>query len=423
MFINQRLIFNTIKLKYMLSTITKRIKTTALPVLGAMVVFSSCNKDLDVPATVPPGPVTGNTIAAAIAASPNDSLFNRMLIRSGLAGTLNNPNTEFTLFAVDNAGMKLFVNSASGGAVPLAAPDATFSAFIANTLPAATAAGIISYLTLPQRVASSQIPTTFPNLQRPTMILLDPTNPLVRMSAFPSKNANGAFFNNVPITSVDQQASNGIIHRIFTVSPPPTALLKTMIANEPSLSYLRAAITRADSGQVGLNRFDSALNFGVANLTVFAPNDASMQTLVFGLAYSQAFAASGGNVTIATAAANAAVAAGPAIFASAAVTTQQMRGIIAYHLMGVRVFNCNMPTVSLGGLFPTLLNGAIPAHPGLRLQSAFAGPFAASFTATGLGTFPPGGAPYSGTAANGIKRDQHGVNGVYHIIDRVLLPQ
>jgi hypothetical protein len=346
-----------------------------------------------------------------------------MLIRSGLVSTLSNPNTEFTLFAVDNAGMKLFVNNASGGLVPLAAPDATFSAFIANTLPVASAAGIISYLTLSQRLASSQIPTTFPNLQRPTMIQLDPTNPLVRMSAFPSKNSNGAYFNNIPITGVDQQASNGIIHHIFTVAAPPTAVLKTMIAGEANLSYLRAAITRADSGQVGLNRFDSALNFGVANLTVFAPNDAAMQSLVFGLAYSQAFAASGGNVAFSIAQANAAVAAGPVIFSTPAVTTLQMRGIIAYHLMGVRVFNCNMPSVSLGGLFPTLLNGAIPAHPGLRLQSAFAGPFAASFTATGLGTFPPGGAPYSGTAANGTKRDQHGVNGVYHIIDQVLLPQ
>jgi hypothetical protein len=416
------IIFNKIKPNYMLS-ITKRIKAAALPALGAVLVFSACNKGLDVPPATTPGTVTGSTIAATIAATPNDSLFNRLIIRSGLGSVLGNPSIDLTVFAVDNAGMKLFVNSASGGLVPLGAPDATFSAFISSTLPVSSAVGIVNYLTLPQRVASSQIPTTFPNLQRPTMILLDPTNPLVRMSAFPSKNSNGAYFNNIPITGVDQQASNGIIHHLFTVAAPPTAVLKTMIAAEPTLSYLRAAITRADSGQVGLNRFDSALNFGVANLTVFAPNDAAMQTLVFGLAYSQALAASGGNVAVAIAAANAAVAAGPAIFASAAVTTTQMRGIIAYHLMGVRVFNCNMPTVSLGGLFPTLLNGGIPNHPGLRLQSAFAGPFAASFTATGLGTFPPGGAPYSGTAANGIKRDQHGVNGVYHIIDQVVLPQ
>ena len=44
-------------------------------------------------------------------------------------------------------------------------------------------------------------------------------------------------------------------------------------------------------------------------------------------------------------------------------------------------------------------------------------------TFTGLGTFPPGGAPYSGTAANAVAIDKHAVNGVYHIIDRVLLPQ
>jgi hypothetical protein len=407
----------------MLSTITAKIKGTFLPLMGAMVVFSACNKDLEVPAgPAAPGPVTGLTLANAIAAIPDDSLFNRLIIRSGQAAVLNNAANEYTLFAVNNAGMKLFVNQASGGAVPLAAPDATFSAFIANTLPVASAAGIIQYLTLPQKVASSQIPTTFPNLQRPTMIKLDPTNPLVVMSAFPSKNPNGAFFNNVPITGVDMQAANGVIHHLFTVSPPPSALLKGLVASEPTLSYLRAAITRADSGQVGLNRFDSAMNFGVANLTVFAPNDAAFQTLVYGLVYSQVLAATG-NAATANTQANAAVAAGPNFLLSNNVTTTLVRGIVAYHIMGVRVFNCNMPSASLGGLYPTLINGAIPAHPGLRLQSAFAGGFAASFTATPLGTFPPGGAPYSGPAANGVKRDQNAVNGVYHIIDRVLLPQ
>jgi hypothetical protein len=407
----------------MLSTITTKIKGAALPLMAAVVVFSACNKDLETPAPAPgPSPVTGLTLGNAIAAIPDDSLFNRLIIRSGQSALLNNPATNHTLFAVNNQGMKLFVNQASGGAVPLAAPDATFSAFIANTIPAATAAGIIQYLTLPQRVASSQIPTTFPNLQRPTMIKLDPNNPLVVMSAFPSKNSVGAFFNNVPITGVDMQAANGIIHHIFTVSPPPTALLKGMIAAEPNLTYLRAAIARADSGQVGLNRFDSALNFGVANLTVFAPNDTAFQRLISNLVFGQVFAATG-NAAAATTAAATAVAAGPNFLLSNNVTTQLVRGIVAYHLMGVRVFNCNMPSVSLGGTFPTLLNGAISTHPGVRLQSAFASGFAASFTATGLGTVPPGGAPFSGAAAVGVKRDQHGVNGVYHIIDRVLLPQ
>jgi Fasciclin domain len=171
-----------------------------------------------------------------------------------------------------------------------------------------------------------------------------------------------------------------------------------------------------------LNRFDSALNFGVANLTVFAPSDAAFQNLVFGLVYGQVFAATG-NAAAATTAANNAVAAGPAFLATNNVTTMLIRGIVAYHLMGVRVFNCNMSSTSPGALHPTLLNGAVPAHPGLRLLSTFTGPVATALSATGLGTFPPGGAPFSDPAANGTKRDQHGVNGVYHIIDKVLLPQ
>lgn len=406
----------------MLSIITKKIKGSVLPLLGAVVVLASCNPDLEVPAAAPtPAPGTGLTLANAIAANPNDSLFYRLIVRSGQASVLNNAANEYTLFAVDNAGMKIFVNQASGGAVPLAASDATFSAFISGSLPVASAAGIISYLTLPQKLSSSQIPTTFPNLQRPTMIILDPTNPLVRMTTFPSKNANGTFLNTVPVTGVDVAAANGIIHHIYTVSPPPSAVLKSMIATEPTLSYFRAAITRADSGQVGLNRFDSALNFGAANLTVYAPNDAAFQTLVYGLVYSQVFAATG-NAATANTQANTAVASGPAFLASNNVTTALIRGMMAYHLMGVRVFSTNMPSAA-PALFPTLVNGSVPTHPGVRLQSTFTSGFASSFTINGVGTFPPGGAPFSGTPANRVKMDQQGVNGVYHIIDRVLLPQ
>ena len=141
--------------------INNKLRTIYLVLLSGLFFVTSCNKDLEQFAALPtPTYPTGLGIAATIAANPNDSLFSRMIVRSGLTATLNDLTKTFTIFAVDNAGMKVFVNAASGGAVPLNAPDATFSAFIANSLPAASAAGIIMYNTVGQKFPFGNIPTT-----------------------------------------------------------------------------------------------------------------------------------------------------------------------------------------------------------------------------------------------------------------------
>ena len=62
-------------------------------------------------------------------------------------------------------------------------------------------------------------------------------------------------------------------------------------------------------------------------------------------------------------------------------------------------------------------------HPGIIANATFTGPFVTNLTFTGLGTFPPGGAPFSGTPAKAISLDKHAVNGVYYVIDEVLFPQ
>lgn len=420
-----------------MKTLINKFRAYPLVILASLFIITSCNKDLEQLAPIPtPVYPTGNGVAATIAANPNDSLFSRMIVRSGLTSTLNDLTKSFTLFAVDNAGMKVFVNQASGGAIPLGAPDATFSAFIANTLPVASAAGIIQYNTIGQRFPASSLGASFPNYPLTSQIILDPNQPFVRMPIFPVRGTPNSYLNNLPITGVDQAAANGIIHHSFTVAAPPTAVLKSVIAGEPTLSYFRAAVTRADSGAVGLGRFDSLLNYGVTNMTVLAPNDAAFQTLIFGLVFSQVFAATG-NATIATTAANNAVALGPSIFSTPAfygsLPASTVKGIIAYHLLAsltsstttpyqpnIRVFNCNVPTTPT--LIKTLVNGSIAIHPGVRAQATYTGPFATGLDISSFGTFPPGGTPFSYTAS-AVKRDQHAVNGVYHIIDKVLLPQ
>ena len=412
--------------------INNKLRTIYLVLLSGLFFLTSCNKDLEQFAALPtPTYPTGLGVAATIAANPNDSLFSRLIVRSGQAATLNDLTKTFTIFAVDNAGMKVFVNAASGGAVPLNAPDATFSAFIAGSLPAASAAGIVMYNTIGQKFPFGNIPTTFPNYPLPSQIILDPTQPFVRMNIFPVRGTPYSYVNNIPVTGVDQAAANGIIHHTFTIVAPPSATLKTVIAGEATLSYFRAAIARADSGSVGLGRLDSLLNYGVTNMTVLTPNDAAMQPILFGALYAGLLAQ---GVLPATALAQAtALSSTPAGFNFLPVAT--VKGIMAYHFFAtnptgsyvpnIRVFSVNFPTTPT--FIKTLVNGGVPVHPGILSQAFFTGPVADSVKFTGLGTFPPGGAAYSAPPATSRRSlnmlDKHAVNGVYHIIDRVLLPQ
>ena len=414
--------------------INNHLRVSFLAIVSGLLFLTSCNKELEqlAPIARPVYP-TGNGVAATIAAIPSDSLYYRLLVRSGLVSTLNDSTKSFTLFATDNNGMKIFVNAASGGAIPLAAPDAVFSAFIAGTLPVASAQGIVQYNTIGQKYMAYQFAGSFPNFPLPSQIILDPTQPFVRMPIFPVTGTTYSYLNNLPLIAADMNAANGLIHHSFTIAAPPTATLKTMIAGEATLSYFRAAVARADSGSTGLSKFDSLLNYGVTNMTVLAPNDAAFQTLVFGLVYSQVLAATG-STAIATAQANGAVAAGPAFLGTNNVSTTLVKGIIAYHLLAsltsststpyqpnIRVFSVNVPSTAT--FIKTLVNGSIAAHPGVKAQATYAGPAVTGLSFTGYGTFPSGGTPFTAPAATAVTMDKHAVNGVYHIINSVLLPQ
>jgi Fasciclin domain len=426
---------------FKMKNIKNNLRITCLAALSSLVFLSACNKELDqFPAIAVPANASGvGTIGRTITANPNDSLFNRLLIRSGLMPILNDSTKTFTIFAVDNAGMKIFVNQATSGFIPLSAADSNFSKFISGTFPVpavnlsqSQATGIVAYNIIGQKYPSSAFPVVFPNYPITTQIQLDPVNsPFVRLPIFPAKGSPFSYVNNVPLTGVDQLASNGVIHHTFSIVAPPQATLKTLIAAKANLSYFRAAIARADSGAVGLGRLDSLLNYGILNITVLPPSDAAFQTLVFGLVYSQTLAATG-SAAIALATANGAVAAGPNFLLSNNISTATVKGIIAYHFLAtanaagafqpnIRVFSVNVP--STAAFVKTLVNGGVAAHPGVRAIATYTGPVATTVNFGGLGTFPPGGAPFSDAPASVIDKDNHGANGVFHIIDKVLLPQ
>ena len=429
--------------------INYKLRTASFAILSGLFFLTSCNKELEqLPAIATPTYPTGLGVAARIASNPNDSLFSRLIIRSGMTATLNDLTKSFTIFAVDNVGMRLFATAASGGLVPAGAPDAVVSGFIANSLPVASAAAIVQYNTIGQKFTAGTFGTAFPNYPLASQIILDPTQPFVRMPIFPVRGTPFSYVNNIPITSVDSVAANGIIHHTFTIVSPlpaqPLTTLKTLINADANLTYFRAAITRADSGQVGISgvgafglAFDSLMNYPVTNMTVLAPNNAAFQTLIFGLAYRgylstrpTPYTAIDSATALATA--NGAVAAGPAFLGTNNVTTATIRGILAYHILAskntgsykpdIRAFSVNFSSAA-GAFVNTLVNGSVAIHPGIMAQATFTGPSVTALKFTGMGTFPPGGAPFSGGAANATSWDKISLNGVLHVIDKVLLPQ
>ena len=175
---------------------------------------------------------------------------------------------------------------------------------------------------------------------------------------------------------------------------------------------------RADSGQVVKTGNDSTnflnyfVGFGALNMTILAPSDTAFKTAINFL--------SGGQVPLG---APNAVFLG---FINSALSVTNARGIIAYHFLAstkdtvyrpnIRVFSVNVPTSAT--FVSTLLNNSFRPHQGIKAIATFAGPFATPTfagvgTVLGIGAQPP---------ANVIEKDTHGVNGVLHIIDRVLVP-
>lgn len=417
-----------------ISKITRRLAAMAFSVL----LLVSCNKGLDEIGGKPPLSDTNPGITSPLKAlgdtlknsnGGNDSLYYYLVQRSGLIANVNNKNLTFTMFVPTNAAVRTFVTAASGGLVPASAPDANFKGFILANLPVASAAGIVSYNTIPQAVPSSAIPTTFPNFPYPTLINPAPTvSALLRLDTYPS-NRNGFYLNNYPLVSLDNVAANGIFHEVAAVSLPPQQFLWDRINSDTTgakgLSYLRAAILRADSGVAVSNASSlqgALLNIG-ANLTVYAPTDSTFKLTLTGSIY-KALVAQG--VPAATALAQAqALASSPAVFSNpalyGALSAQTVKGIVVYHILGVRAFNNNLPTTQTN--YPTLLNSAIPQHPGIGLKAVFAGTFVTAATVKGLGNATPSNIFINPIPAPNGSSDQLYLNGVLHKIDQTLLPQ
>jgi hypothetical protein len=412
--------------------ITKRIKVTFLLVITAMMfILSSCNKDLEqfsTPVSVAP---TGITLGKTLLSIPDDSLYYKLVVKSGLLAKINDSTLTFTMFVPNNAAMRGFINAISGGATA-GYSDAQYVAFINSAaVSASTAASLVSYNIIPQAIKTTSIPATFPNFFYPT--LLNPTgipgtpgyNPLVSLTTSPSTR-NGNWVNNIPLVAVNTPAANGFIHTAAAMPAPPSVPLWSRIATDADLTYLKAAIQRADSGVANTSSASlewALTNFG-PNLTVFAPTNAAFQATLTGAIY-QGLIAQGATPGAATLATATFLASTPGVFSNPALfsvlTAQTVKGIIVYHLMGARAFTNNFPTTATS--YPTLLNTAIPNHPGVVLTCTFSGLSVTAASVKGIANATASNLLLNPTPNPGGTSDQHFINGTLHKINQVLLPQ
>jgi uncharacterized surface protein with fasciclin (FAS1) repeats len=412
---------------------SKNIKVIsgAFMLLGMTSMIGSCNKALPdaLPIVYPPVNSSTTSIGTLINTDTTYSYYKAAATKVGMLAQLSDSTKLFTVFLPNNAAFR-----ASG--IP--------SVAVVNSLPPTSLGGIVGYSIIPgNQYTSDIIPTSFPNIQLPSSLtigVLPGTTLALKLSTFPSKRANGFWDNNIPVLMPDIKMQNGVIHLVAGIVAPPSQVLKDAIYGDPTLSYFKAAVARADSGSTGLNKIDSLLGYAVTNMTVLVPNDAAFQTLIFGLVYQTYLAAvplphSSIDSATAGAMANGAVAAGPAFLSTNNVSTALVKGIIAYHLLAtvnpvnskyepnIRAFSVNF--ASTPTFYTTLVNSGVSVHPGVNIQATLTGPFVTSLQFTGYGINPATGQAYPTTPipAKAVSMDHHAVNGVYHVIDEVLLPQ
>ncbi len=394
-----------------------------LLMLLAVMVMQACNKEL--PEATPIQhfyPDQGQTIMGKM----DDAEFS--LLKSAIvkASTFNSPTgrlsellsdreNTFTFFAPNNTAFTI-----SG-----------ITAAHINAMPAEQLDAIIKFhLIGGERITTYDVNPVFPNLNlylQSTLVLAPPSSALppgLRMPVFMGRKGTALHFNNVPVIQADIDMINGAIHKTLFISQPPTQILWERIATDPDLTYLLAAIQKAD--QVDASKpLESALKNPAANLTVFAPNNAAFQQVLFFQIYTYMVNVLGLDPATASAQATA-LASTPAVFTNPALasvlTPQVVFGLVTYHILTNRAFTVNLPATA--ALVPTLLNSAaVPAHPGVQVT--------ATLGATGTATAATVRGAANGSASTILLNptpgtgtsDQNFVNGVLHKINQVLLPQ
>ncbi len=409
--------------------------------LSAVCVLTACNKELPeaVPLT-PPAP-SGQSIMEKMddaefswlkAAITRASTFNNPA--GSLSSLLGNKSTSFTFFAPDNTAL-----ATAFQLLGLPTEQTTINAFRPGQLDT-----ILRYhLIGGERFTSAKVTPAAPSLNlylQSSFVLQAPSASLppgLRMPIFIGKQGTALFANNIPVTQPDVALANGTVHKIAVALLPPSQMLWQRVATDPDLTYLLAAVLKADEGDAA-KTLESALKNPAANLTLFAPSNAAFQALLTGqitlalipiitqqLILGGATPEQAAEQAPAIAQAQATtLASTPDVFTNPALasvlTPTVVKGMVVYHIMGNRAFSVNLPTTNNN--LPTLLNGAIAAHPGIGVQATFGPTGVTAISVKGLANATAASVAINPLPGTGTS-DQHFINGVLHKINQVLLPQ
>ena len=418
----------------------KNLKICLLGVAASVLFFaSSCNKELEQIPDPVVAPKSGLTLDQVLQNNPNYSFYFALVQRGNQLSLINDSTHTYTMFVPNNVGMVKFISAVAGFNIPYpGTPDQLILGIINTQIDPLQAAALVQYNTIPQEIKSTNISNNFPNFSYPSALNpLPSASPILRLNVFPTI-INGAWLNNIPITNFDDMAYNGVIHQTATLAVPGQRTLWDRISTDTGLTYLKAAVERADSGAAPTASLKSYLNNEPPNLTVFSPltifaptNDAFKTTLTGAIAQNLITNGMDPQVAIGTAqflASTPDVFSNPALFP--VLTAQTVKGILAYHVLGKKAYTNNFENkFSYGNYYPTLLNTFISNHPGLKIKTTYTpqSPFVVSATVQDVYNNSP--------AANIIinaspllpdpigSSDQDYLNGVIHKIDRVLLPQ
>ncbi len=432
-------------------------------ILFSAFILQACNKELPeaVPIEYPVGSASETVLKKLDA--PEYSILKTAVLKASnftsstgrLSDILGNPEGELTFFAPDNTAILT-----SFTLLGLPANASSLDYFSAGKLDTLLKYHMIGGRTL----SSDKITSTFPNMYlQSALVLAAPSKDLppgLRMPIFLDKVGTNNFANYVPITQADILASNGVLHKTAIALLPPDQVLWQKIATQADYSYFKSAVIKADEGDAA-KTLQAALSNAAANLTVFAPTNAAFQALLTAqitpgvlplvkqgyintyilpaIKAANPGIADADAMVMATAAANtephktnilnaaqaqaAGMAGTPDVFNNPALasvlTPQTVKGLVVYHILGTRAFSVNLPTTESN--FPTLLNGAIAAHPGIGIKAVWGAAGVTAITVKGLA---------NATASNVLinqfvngTSDQNFINGAVHRIDQVLRPQ
>lgn len=407
-------------------------------------LLSSCNKDLPVAEPINPTPPSGSSIMETLN-DPSYSFLKAAVTRASTVpsptGTLStllaDKNGVFTFFAPDDNAFK-----ASLTVLGLPADISSINFFKPGQLDT-----IIKYhLIGGQKYTSAKVTPVFPNLNlylQSSFLLSAPSATLppgYRMPIFMGKQGPVLFANNIPVIQPDIEVANGVIHKVAFALLPPSQVLWQRVAADPDLTYLKAAIEKADEGDAKKS-LQSALANPAANLTVFAPTNLAFQQLLTGQ-ITLALMAQGMDQATASDSATT-LASTPAVFTNPALapvlTPQAVKGLVAYHIFDNmnntlikdtlrprpgRAFLANFPITPTN--FRTLLTSADTdtlTFPSVTLLATFGPTGVTAASVKGAANTTASNVLINPTPAPGGTSDQHYINGVIHKIDQVLRPQ